>query len=83
MINRFGLFPKELRNLFYVTELGLLAKEKNIKGIRVFQNNIILAFFDSQENKVIPKGIDLDNTIKRIYKELKIRFLTILLSAQI
>ena len=72
MINRFGLFPKELRNLFQATELSILAKKKNIKKIRVFQNNIILAFFDSQEKKVLPKGIDFDSTIKKIYKELNI-----------
>ena len=72
MINRFGLFPKELRNLFHATELSILAKKKNIKKIRVFQNNIILAFFDSQEKKVLPKGIDFDSTIKKIYKELNI-----------
>ena len=72
MINRFGLFPKELRNLFHVSELSLIAKEKNIKRIRVFQDNIIITFFHSQENKVCPKGIDLDSTIKKIYKELNI-----------
>lgn len=70
MINRFGLFPKELKNLFYTAELSILAKEKSIQKIRVFKNNIIFTFFNSKKNKVLPKGVDFNNSVKKIYNEL-------------
>ena len=40
MINRFGLFPKELKALFFESELSLIASEKNINEIKIKNENI-------------------------------------------
>ena len=51
MINRFGLFPKELRALFFESELTLIASEKNINEIKIKKEEIEINFLDSLKTR--------------------------------
>jgi len=72
MINRFGLFPKELKALFYEAELALIASEKNINEIKIKKENIEIKFLDSTKDKIFKKGVDFQDSIKKIYKGLNL-----------
>ena len=72
MINRFGLFPKELKALFYESELSLIASEKNINEIKIKNENIEIKFLDSSKDKIFKKGVDFQDNIKKIYKGLNL-----------
>ena len=72
MINRFGLFPKELKALFFESELALIASEKNINEIKIKKENIEIKFLDSTKDKIIKKGVDFKDNIKKIYKGLNL-----------
>ena len=72
MINRFGLFPKELKALFYESELSLIASEKNINEIKIKKEIIEIKFLDSTKDKIFKKGVDFQDNIKKIYKGLNL-----------
>jgi transcription-repair coupling factor (superfamily II helicase) len=72
MINRFGLFPKELKALFIESELTLIANEKNINKIKIKKENIEINFLDSTKDKVLKKGVDFKDNIKKIYEGLNL-----------
>jgi transcription-repair coupling factor (superfamily II helicase) len=55
MIDRFGLLPKPLKNLFVVSELRLVAQTLGITQIKVGKNDGILTF--SAEPKVQPERV--------------------------
>ena len=75
MINRFGLFPSELKALFYESELSLIASEKNINEIKIKKENIEIKFLDSTKDKVFKRGVDFKDNIKKkcVLSVLKIR----------
>ena len=72
MINRFGLFPKELKALFFESELTLIATEKNVNEIKIKKNIIEINFLDSTKDKVFKKGVDFKDNIKKIYEGLNL-----------
>ena len=72
MINRFGLFPKELRALFFESELTLIASEKNINEIKIKKEDIEINFLDSTKDKVFKKGVDFKDNIRKIYEKLNL-----------
>ena len=72
MINRFGLFPKELKALFFESELTLIATEKNVNEITIKKEDIEINFLDSTKDKVFKKGVDFKDNIKKIYEGLNL-----------
>ena len=72
MINRFGLFPKELKALFFEYELTLVASEKNITEIKIKKESIEINFLDSTKDKIFNKGVDFKDNIQKIYKGLNL-----------
>ena len=70
MINRFGLFPPELKILFFETEISLSAIPQNIKEIKVTNDEIKICYLDSSKDKRLKKGVDFEDNIKKIYKEI-------------
>ena len=72
MINRFGLFPKELKALFFEYELTLVASEKNITKIKIKKESIEINFLDSTKDKIFNKGVDFKDNIQKIYKGLNL-----------
>ena len=72
MINRFGLFPKELKALFFESELTLIATEKNVNEIKIKKEDIEINFLDSTKDKVFKKGVDFKDNIKKIYEGLNL-----------
>nr|ADI22105.1 transcription-repair coupling factor (superfamily II helicase) [uncultured Planctomycetales bacterium HF0200_11L05] len=72
MINRFGLFPKELKALFFESELKLIATEKNINEIKINKEDIEINYLDSSKDKTFKKKVDFEDNIKRIYEELNL-----------
>ena len=72
MINRFGLFPKELKALFFESELTLIATEKNVNEIKIKKEHIEINFLDSTKDKVFKKGVDFEDNIKKIYEGLNL-----------
>ena len=66
MINRFGLLPLEIKNLFYNAELSIFAVDNNIEKISVSKNNLILKYSDSRKDKVVSKDVDLHKTVNLI-----------------
>ena len=72
MINRFGLFPKELKALFFESELILIATEKNVNEIKIKKEDIEINFLDSTKDKVFKKGVDFKDNIKKIYERLNL-----------
>ena len=72
MINRFGLFPKELKALFFESELTLVAYEKNITEIKIKKDSIEINFLDSTKDKIFKKGVDFKDNIQKIYKGLNL-----------
>jgi len=72
MINRFGLFPKELKALFFESELTLAAYEKNITEIKIKKDSIEINFLDSTKDKIFKKGVDFKDNIQKIYKGLNL-----------
>ena len=72
MINRFGLFPKELKALFFESELTLIAIEKNVNEIKIKKEDIEINFLDSTKDKVFKKGVDFKDNIKKIYEGLNL-----------
>ena len=72
MINRFGLFPKELKALFFESELILIATEKNVNEIKIKKEDIEINFLNSTKDKVFKKGVDFKDNIKKIYEGLNL-----------
>ena len=70
MINRFGLFPPELKVLFFETEISLSAIPQNIKEIKIMNDEIKVSYLDSTKDKRLKKGVDFEDNIKKIYKEI-------------
>ena len=71
MINRFGLFPKELKSLFFETEIALMAAEQKIKEIRIGEQNIKISYLNANKDKTLKKGVDFEDSVKKIYKNVK------------
>lgn len=71
MINRFGLFPQELQNLFYEEEINRAARAKNIRKLNIVKDSVIIKYFNSKKDKTIPTGKNFEETINSIFKELK------------
>jgi len=72
MINRFGLFPKELKSLFFETEIALMASQQEIKEIKIGEQNIKISYFDTGKDKTLKKGVDFEGSVKKIYKKLNL-----------
>jgi len=72
MINRFGLFPKELISLFFETEIALMAAQQKIKEIRIGEQNIKISYLNSGKDKTLKKGVDFEDSVKKIYKKLNL-----------
>ena len=72
MINRFGLFPKELKSLFFETEIALMAAQQKIKEIRIGEQNIKISYLNSGKDKTLKKGVDFEDSVKKIYKKLNL-----------
>ena len=72
MINRFGLFPKELKALFFESELTLIATEKNVNEIKIKKEDIEINFLDSTKDMVFKKGVDFKDSIRKIYEGLNL-----------
>ena len=70
MINRFGLFPKELKSLFFETEIALMAAQQKIKEIRIGEQNIKISYLNANKDKTLKKGVDFEDSVKKIYKML-------------
>ena len=66
MINRFGLLPLEIKNLFYTAELSIFAIDNNIEKISVSKNNLILKYSNYRKDKIYSKDVDLHKTIDLI-----------------
>ena len=66
MINRFGLLPLEIKNLFYTAELSIFAIDNNIEKISVSKNNLILKYSNYRKDKIFSKDVDLHKTIDLI-----------------
>jgi transcription-repair coupling factor (superfamily II helicase) len=72
MINRFGLFPKELISLFFETEIALMAAQQKIKEIRIGEQNIKISYLNAGKDKTLKKGVDFEDSVKKIYKKLNL-----------
>ena len=72
MINRFGLFPKELKSLFFETEIALMAAQQKIKEIRIGEQNIKISYLNAGKDKTLKKGVDFEDSVKKIYKKLNL-----------
>ena len=72
MINRFGLFPKELKSLFFETEIALMAAQQKIKEIRIGEQNIKISYLEAGKDKTLKKGVDFEDSVKKIYKKLNL-----------
>jgi len=70
MINRFGLFPPELKALFFEAEIALFATLHSIKEIKITNDGIKINYSDSTKDKTLKKGEDFEDNIKKIYKEI-------------
>lgn len=70
MINRFGLFPQELKTLFLEAEIAIVATQYQIKGIKIINDEIIINYLNSSHDKKLNTGVDFEDNIKKIYKEL-------------
>ena len=66
MINRFGLLPIEIKNLFYTAELSIFAIDNNIEKISVSKNNLILKYSNYRKDKIFSKDVDLHKTVDLI-----------------
>ena len=72
MINRFGLFPKELKSLFFETEIALMAVQQKIKEIKIGEQNIKISYLNAGKDKTLKKGVDFEDSVKKIYKKLNL-----------
>ena len=72
MINRFGLFPKELKSLFFETEIALMAVQQKIKEIKIGEQNIKIIYLNAGKDKTLKKGVDFEDSVKKIYKKLNL-----------
>ena len=72
MINRFGLFPKELKALFFESELTLIASQKNVNKIKIKKDDIEINFLDPTKDKVFKRGVDFKDNLKKIYTRLNL-----------
>ena len=70
MINRFGLFPTELKSLFFETEIVLMAALQKIKEIRIGEQDIKISYLNADKDKTLKKGVDFEDSVKKIYKML-------------
>ena len=73
MINRFGLFPKELKSLFFETEIALMAAQQKIKEIRIGEQSIRISYFDPNKDKTLKKGVDFEDSVNKVYKKLNLK----------
>ena len=66
MINRFGLFPRELTSLFLMTEINLLALKNGINEISIVKDNIEINYSSSIKNKRINLKTNFEENAKNI-----------------
>ena len=66
MINRFGLFPRELKSLFLMTEINLLALKNGINEISIVKDNIEINYSSSIKNKRINLKTNFEENAKNI-----------------
>lgn len=66
MINRFGLFPEELRNLFLQNELKLMALENSVSKVNVKKEKIDIFYIDSNHPTTIINPEKLEQRIETI-----------------
>ena len=66
MINRFGLFPDELRNLFLQNDLKLMALENSVSKVNVKKEKIDIFYSGSDESTTIINPKELDQRIETI-----------------
>ena len=66
MINRFGLFPEELRNLFLQNELKLMAIENSVSKVNVKKEKIDIFYIDSDQSTTIINPDKLEQRIETI-----------------
>ena len=60
----------ELKILFFETEISLSAIPQNIKEIKVTKDEIKISYLDSSKDKRLKKGVDFEDNLKKIYKEI-------------
>ena len=66
MINRFGLFPKELKVLFIQTELKILAENNNVSKINIKKNKIDIFFKELKLPVTLLDESDLKDSVELI-----------------
>ena len=66
MINRFGLYPRELTSLFLMTEINLLALKNGINEISIVKDNIEINYSSSIKNKRINLKTNFEENAKNI-----------------
>ena len=66
MINRFGLFPDELRNLFLQNDLKLMALENSVSKVNVKKEKIDIFYSGSDQSTTIINPKELDQRIETI-----------------
>jgi len=76
MIDRFGLLPEPIKNLFSITEIKIKAKPLGIKKIDVGEKNgrIIFATHDNIDPMTVIKMIQLDPQRYKLEGEYKLKF---------
>jgi transcription-repair coupling factor (superfamily II helicase) len=66
MINRFGLFPEELSNLFLQNEIKLMALENSVSKVNVKKEKIDIFYNGSDQSTTIINPDKLDQRIETI-----------------
>ena len=66
MINRFGLFPEELKNLFLQNEIKLMALENSVSKVNVKKEKIDIFYNGSDQSTTIINPEKLDQRIETI-----------------
>jgi transcription-repair coupling factor (superfamily II helicase) len=72
MINRFGMFPEELKNLFAQHDLKLLALENSVSKVNVKNQKIDIFYKDSNQSTTIINPEKLDKRIETISSVIRV-----------
>jgi len=72
MINRFGMFPEELKNLFVQHDLKLLALENSVSKVNVKNQKIDIFYKDSNQSTTIINPEKLDKRIETISSVIRV-----------
>ena len=71
MINRFGLFTKEVKALMIQSEISLLAERKNIEEINSFGSYLVIKFNGDIKKISLKKEEDTDESFDYLIDYLK------------